>query len=1227
MWSPREPDEAEVFDFLDTWTRDRQSGRELPLAHYLKRFPGHEEAIAREFIARTATTTKAASGAPVAQPEPASGERLIGPYRLLRELGRGGQGAVWLAEDTRIARKVALKFLPASFALLSADRRRRLQREAEVVSRLEHASICPVYEARIDGETPYIAMRYVEGETLADAITHAKNGAPKSPGALPLAPRNALEVRRVIAYFERVARALHAAHEAGVIHRDFKPGNTMVMRDGEPIVLDFGQARDEHAEIGDQTLSGEVLGTPAYMSPEQVAGHASGIDRRTDVWALGASLYEALTLERPFHGENVAQLLLSIQSDTPRNARAINPALDSDLAVVLATALEKDSHRRYASALDFAEDLRRVREYEPIHARPAGPMLRLRRWARRHPALATSFAVIFVSLTSGLAWSLYLLDREQIALDATERALARESVALVNTTSALERERVALSDAKLALSHALSRHLAERATDLLDEDSSASLVLAIQAVERAPNYQSRAALLSALDVCRLAAEFDGEPAWLFLDLDIGANSRVVAAGLDDGTARVFAIDDGAELVRTPAQACEVTHVRLDPSCTRMATTSTDKLVRIWNAQSGELEHVIDAPGIDAQWLEFDAAGEQLLALDRNGSCEVWRTSDWKRVAELRADPDQFGCARFSPDGRCVLMSSIWSARPAAPKSSLALLWSVAEARVIGQIAGHVDVITWAEFGSSGATVATASEDGTARLWHVPSCAPAAPPFDHAAPLTCARLSPDERQLVTGINAGAASAAWLWDIDTGAHRELRGAHRDKILSAEFSRDAERVVTVSSEMVMHVWSARDGRELMRSSAWIPPLRASWTPDGRRIVMLGNASRVPIWFGESPPDVYPLVGHDAPLYSARFSPDGKLGVTAGADGKARVWSTPSWRDGQTGVPPGTATAVLARENAHITHAIFNPGGWNVLTLTREGHVDLWDAHSGQRQVSERIEGTPLSVEYSSQSRVAIVSSNGRVYLPQLLLCPDVAPTIVDDAAACARFTPDGKRLIVGRRDCSVHVYDVEDGRELSGFTWTPRTTEGAVDLAIHPDGEQIAVACRDTRVRFFRFSQPSSDRDLPVFDMQDIAYNCDGSRLVASGPRGRGAIRLQKTGSVKVVLPGEVLHADSLTCTAFSPDGSLFLTASLDGTVFVRRASDGHPVAHLVGHRGAVVDAAFSNDAGPQRVITASADGTARVWPVDPLEPAQARIPRKLNVLEIKREQRLALPLEYR
>jgi len=314
---------------------------------------------------------------------PESGLR-VGPYRLVRELGRGGQAIVHLAEDTRIARTVALKLLPA-LGPGAAEALARFRREAEVTARLEHPAIAAVLEADLDGTTPFIAMRYVPGETLARRLSRARDESRPPP--------DVAELRELARYVERAARALHLAHEAGVVHRDIKPANLMVTPEGEPVILDFGLARQDDVEGQGLSVSGELSGTPAYMSPEQLSGRVRP-DRRADVWALGVALYEAATRVHPFAAATRESLFHAVLSEEAPDARRANPAIDRDLATVLETALAKERDRRYQSAHELAEDLRRWREHEPLRARPLAAHQRLARWARRKPALAGSAAAI-----------------------------------------------------------------------------------------------------------------------------------------------------------------------------------------------------------------------------------------------------------------------------------------------------------------------------------------------------------------------------------------------------------------------------------------------------------------------------------------------------------------------------------------------------------------------------------------------------------------------------------------------------------------------------------------------------------------------------------------------------------------------------------------------------------------------------------------------------------------
>jgi serine/threonine protein kinase len=333
----------------------------------------------------------------LADPGATSAFAAVGPYQPLRELGRGGQAVVYLAEDLRLHRPVALKILHG-LGPLTDTMLRRFRREARVASKLDHPGICAVYDAGVADGVPYIAMRFVEGDTLADRIEAAKATRESGGGPASVGSATTAGVHQVLELIEKAARALHVAHEAGVVHRDVKPGNVMVDLQGRPVILDFGLAGDEDGDLMSRSGSADASGTPAYMSPEQLMARRIRVDRRTDVYSLGVSLFECLALERPFRAPTREGMYEAIEFKSPPDIRKLNAGVSVDVKVVVETALEKDRDRRYQSAEAFADDLARVRRGEPIAGRPVSAPERAWRWAKRRPVRAALVAVLLVSV-------------------------------------------------------------------------------------------------------------------------------------------------------------------------------------------------------------------------------------------------------------------------------------------------------------------------------------------------------------------------------------------------------------------------------------------------------------------------------------------------------------------------------------------------------------------------------------------------------------------------------------------------------------------------------------------------------------------------------------------------------------------------------------------------------------------------------------------------------------
>lgn len=418
---------------------------------------------------------------------PATAPATMAGYRLLRRLGMGGMGVVHLARQESTGREVVLKLIRPEF-LGSEHARERFRREVSLASSLDHPGICTIYEAgEVDG-SPFLVMRHVPGETLAARIQGQRSTAAGKGSEARSSVTAAIEL------VETLARALHVAHEAGLVHRDVKPANVMVQPDGQPVLLDFGLARAVESEVH-LTMTGEVVGTPAYMSPEQIAGRGD-MDRRSDVYALGVTLYELLTGKLPFAAPTRDQLYRQILDGHAEPASRTNRAVSRDLETVLATAMEREAGRRYATAFEFAEDLRRVRRLEPIAARPAGRLLRLRRWSQRNPVAAT----LTTTLAAALVASTWLLVRGDLAL---AQSRTRQLV--------LESRRLGGNDRKLALYVAReARQRCGRDDEALDEETLSTLAEAVAGDSERARFSLPPDINNAWRACFGA---DGETIW------------------------------------------------------------------------------------------------------------------------------------------------------------------------------------------------------------------------------------------------------------------------------------------------------------------------------------------------------------------------------------------------------------------------------------------------------------------------------------------------------------------------------------------------------------------------------------------------------------------------------------------------------------------------------------------------------------------------------------------
>jgi eukaryotic-like serine/threonine-protein kinase len=457
-------EDDQITEALEEYVKLRREGRPLPRQDFLARHPSIAVALdecldglelvedaANHFTSRQPVGVSASDLSPPAQ---------LGEFRLVREIGRGGMGVVFEAEQVSLGRRVALKVLPAA-ASLDSRHRRRFQAEAQAAGLLHHEHIVPVFGTGFDAGVHYYVMQFIDGNPLTEVLRELKSTAARQNAqAVEIdLPQLALAVvgsglRRsrtrpsssavrqhchsAVRWAVQAADALEHAHEIGVIHRDIKPANLLIDRRGRLWVTDFGPARLP-ADNYDLTHTGDLVGTLRYMSPEQLGGGRGSADARTDIYALGVTLYELLTLQPAHSGRDRQELRAHILRHEPAPPRRLNPSIARDLETVVMKAIEKDPSARYASAREFAADLRRILADQPVRASRPGVMRRAVKWSSRHqPAVVASASVLVLSLVAGMIVLWEAKGRDEATLLEFRRLRVQERLARENALGAID---------------------------------------------------------------------------------------------------------------------------------------------------------------------------------------------------------------------------------------------------------------------------------------------------------------------------------------------------------------------------------------------------------------------------------------------------------------------------------------------------------------------------------------------------------------------------------------------------------------------------------------------------------------------------------------------------------------------------------------------------------------------------------------------------------------------
>ena len=965
----------------------------------------------------------------------------LGDYELLEKIAQGGMGAVYKARQLSLNRIVALKLILAG-RLATDQEVRRFRTEAEAAAQLDHPNIVPIYEVGEADGRQFFAMKFVEGGSLAE--WRLNTGSLNTDSLITDRRSEPVISNQYVsaALVARIARAVHHAHQRGVLHRDLKPGNILLDAQGQPHVTDFGLARLPERDSG-VTLPGTVLGTPSFMAPEQAAGAAGELTTAADVYGLGAILYFLLTGRAPFTGATVMETLQKVMHEEPvppsrcevrgtRGEQAVRldprpSPLSPDLEAICLKCLEKEPARRYASALALAEDLERWERHEPIHARPATTWELTTKWMRRHPARAALVAVVLISGTAlGVReWSNRLrLEGER------NRAVAQEETTRLNLYSA-------------------DVYLAAQALD------SGNLGLARRALEAHVPETGRKDLRG----------FEWRHLW----------SRC----------------QGDQLAILPGHNGAVSCVAFSADARFAVSGSDDRTVRLWDVERRAAHRTLDGFSDAVVAVAFSRDGGQLIAAMADQTVSVRDIETGRMIGGVRLDGTRIG---LSPDGtRAALALSVY---PPTGRENLVTLHDARSGTLAGTLRGATG---WPAMSHDGRRVAAATASGFA-IWDALELTALAAINDGEA-RAAFRFSRDDRLLL--CLTGRGRSAGVWDTAAGTFIAEFVVPETRLHGGDFSPDGRLLATCGTDQSIHLWHLAARRKAGELKGHVNEVRAvAFAPDGRLLASAGKDGTVRLWRPEPgretvfPTNTFP---------PCALSSDGRWLAAQDRLGRSphvqvRLWDTTTWQAVPLANMSNAQPVAFLGTNGPLL-SMTRPNQAELLIL-RRGDLCGADAASPVRLPDSDRPRT--ATDYSPRRELfALGSYDGSI---QVWRAEEGAPlsTLRGPAGEvqALRFAPDGRTLASFTKGGGLKLWSVDEARELRSLAFSAAR---AFDLAFSSDGRTLAAADSNNGISLWNPAMGALLATLtghaePVWR---VAFAPDGRTLASAGED--GAVKL--------------------------------------------------------------------------------------------------------------------------